>query len=111
MKQNFLKSLLGVALALAISVSFVSCSDDDDFDCDSLEDKVDDKYEDIDEAYLDEDCEKIDDLFDDVVSLIKKGKNCTIVKEAIEDGGYDDVDDFIENEIEPDREDYLADCP
>jgi hypothetical protein len=88
----------------------VACNDDDDkVDCEKIEGQIDDLEDDYNDAWEDEDCERIGDLYDELIALVKKGKSCDFVDDMIDDWGADDFDDFIDM-LEDERDADVNDC-
>ncbi|HEY3405314.1 MAG TPA: hypothetical protein VGK59_18140 [Ohtaekwangia sp.] len=107
MKQKINSSLLGVIVLLSLSVVSISCGDDDDGDvnCNKIYSEIGDVTGDL----LSEDCEVVIDAYTELIDLYDKGRDCDAIEEAIEDEGYDSVDEWIE-ELEGAREDVEDDC-
>lgn len=111
MKQQFSpvwlnRILFGLAV---ISLSFfnLSCGGDDEVDCDAIEEQLDDLEDDYEDAIIGGDCNDIEDVYDEAVSIFKKGKSCDTVKDIMDDYGADDLDELLD-EIE-DEKDYWLD--
>ncbi|QOI98113.1 MAG: hypothetical protein HRU69_11735 [Flammeovirgaceae bacterium] len=95
-------------LVAGLALTTISCNDDDKVNCDSIEDQLDVLEGDLENAIDDEDCDEIESTFTKAISLFRKGKNCDYVKEIVDDGGFDDVEDFIDA-LEDFRDDILLD--
>lgn len=107
--KPFKISLLSVLILCVVAAFTVSCGDDDDVDCDKIYDDIEEAFEEYDDAYFDGDCEELDDLFDAAIKKLRQGKNCENVKDELDDAGYDNVEELID-ELEEDHEDNVADC-
>ena len=104
-----MKKLLAYLFAAALMVTAFSCKDDDKVDCDGNLTKIENYFDDYYDAYLDSDCEQMDALSAKAISLIRKSKSCSFVKDEIEDGDYSDVEDLIDD-IQADVESEKADA-
>lgn len=102
------KTLL-TAVLMMTALIFVSCGDDNNVDCGKIYNDIEDAFDDYDDAYDNGDCEDLEDLFDKAVKLLREGKDCDNIKDELDDAGYDNVEELID-ELEEDHEDDMADC-
>lgn len=87
-----------------------SCGDDDEkVDCGKVINEISTETSDLFEAMIAEDCQGIEDAYDDLIESYRKGKSCDALKEAAEDEGYSSYDEFLD-ELESERDAYLVDC-
>ena len=95
--MDWLKRIAFSLTIVGLSFFSTSCGGGDDYDCDAAEDRVSDLYDDYSDAYLDGDCDDMEELSDKIIAEFKKAKGCPEVKEAIDDGDYDDFADLLDD--------------
>lgn len=89
--------IMMMILALAF-VSFSCDKDDDKVDCDAVENQLEDLEDDYDDAYDDGDCDEVESILNQMLSIYKKNKSCEFVVEEADDAGFDEdeIDEYIE---------------
>jgi len=106
------KILLSVLLVVAGASFMFSCGDDDDGDandCSALSNQIASKTSDLLEALDGGDCTEVENAYNDLIDLYTDGHDCDAFEEAVEDAGYDNYNEFIED-MEDQRDLYLSDC-
>jgi len=99
-----------LTLICAVAVLSFSCGDDDDkVDCNKLYNQFVTQATAYFDALEDEDCEQADEAYQDMKSTLNSGKNCKELIEALEEEGYDSLDEYIE-EMDEQHDIYMADC-
>jgi hypothetical protein len=100
-----------IALAALLLITF-SCSDDDDkgpvSDCSAVLNELEDKYAELDEVGYN--CTKMKEIFNEILDLLEKNKNCDEMKQKASDEGYDNVDEYIDD-LANSFQAYMSDCP
>lgn len=110
-----LKSLkiISSVLLVVVSVSLISsCGDDGDGDkkdCNTLSNQLASATNDLLEALDGGDCTDVENAYNDLLDVYRDGDDCDAFKNAVEDAGYDNYNEFLD-ELEDERDLYLADC-
>lgn len=82
-----------------------SCGDDDNNSCNEIYGKIGTATG----GLLSSDCEEVVEAYDKLIDLYDEGRDCKVIKEEIEDEGYDSVDDFLA-QLQETRDEVEADC-
>lgn len=79
-------------------------------DCDNIVETEEALYLEIENALEDSDCELLADLIDEYIQLMDmQGRHCEEMIQVVEDQGYEDMDEYIQ-EIEDARTEILEVC-
>ena len=113
MKSKFL-TLLSAGILCSVVMFTSSCGGDDDgngsSNCNALAKELSDQtLEWVDVLEHSEDCDDIEEAYNDLIEVYKKGKSCDVFVKAVKDSGFDNVNEFIDY-LEESRDDFLADC-
>lgn len=90
-----------VITVMVLALAFVSSScdkDDDKVDCNAVENQIEDLEEDYEDAYADGDCDEVESILNQLLSIYRKNKSCEFIVEEAVDAGFDEdeVDEYIE---------------
>jgi len=114
MKSKFLTLLLSAGILFLVASISSSCGGDDDDGgssaCNTLSKNLADQTLEWAEVLEEsEDCDEIEEAYNDLIEIYEKGKNCDAFVKAVKAAGYDSVNQFI-NELEESRDDFLEGC-
>lgn len=105
--------ILASVLLVAMSALFMSsCGDDGDGDkkdCGALSNQLSSATNDLLEALDGGDCTDVENAYNDLLDAYRDGDDCDAFKNAVEDAGYDNYNEFLDD-LEDERDLYLADC-
>jgi len=112
MKKKIQAVALRVLLSVTVMMFAFSCDDDEsnepNSECASLASQIEAKYEELDEIGYN--CDKMEDIFNDILELLNQGKSCEELKGLAKDEGYDTVEEYIDY-LEQAFKSYMSDCP
>ena len=101
-KINRLSTLM---VMVALTVFSLSCGDDDEVNGNQLYGQIGVATGDL----LSGDCEVRIAAYEELIVLYGKGRNCAEIKQYVEDEGYADVQEFLD-ELAATRDDEIANC-
>jgi hypothetical protein len=98
-------------LICAVAVLSFSCGDDDDdkVDCGKLYNQFVTQATTYFDALMAEDCEEAEKSYQEMKKTLNSGKNCEQLLDALEEEGYDSLEEYIE-ELDAQHETATADC-